>query len=301
VALLFENEARRVGVNFILETNVKAVTKESDIFDIESESGKFEGYKKVLICCGSEAYPSLGASADGYEFAKSFSHEVLDCYPSLVQLHVDSPLVQKVSGVKVDAVVTLFVDGLKEKSVSGDLLFTKYGVSGFSILDISQVASLALLYGQKVIISLNLLPKFDRQTLSTYLSNQCKHLKGHTFLTLLSGIISQKIALLIIDEMHLSVDTLCSEIDTKVIKKVANMLQAWRFNVSDTHGFKHAEVSGGGVSTYEINSHTMESKKCKDLYFAGELLDIVGRRGGFNLHFAFASGFIAGKQLAKVS
>jgi predicted flavoprotein YhiN len=118
-----------------------------------------------------------------------------------------------------------------------------------------------------VTISLNLLPKFDRQSLSTYLSSTCKTLHNHKFLDILSGLISQKIALLILEELHVKKDELCTNIDTKTIKKISNMILDWRFSVNGTHGFKHAEVSGGGVDTDSINPHTMESKKSSKSIF----------------------------------
>jgi predicted Rossmann fold flavoprotein len=148
VALLFEQEARLRGVNFILDVHVKEIKKVDDFFVIRAETDMYKDYSKVLICAGSEAYPSLGASDDGYEIAKKFNHEIVAPYPSLVGLHLNSDMLVKIAGVKVDGIATLFIDGKSVQSVSSDILFTSYGVSGFAILDISQRASHALLYDQ---------------------------------------------------------------------------------------------------------------------------------------------------------
>ena len=110
--------------------------------------------------------------------------------------------------------------------------------------------------------------------------------------------LSTKIVPQLLKSAKLDTKTKVQTLNTKQIKKLAHQLQDWRFEVTETHGFKHAEVSGGGVSTAEVNEKSMESKLVKDLYFAGEVLDIVGRRGGYNFNFAWASGMIAGKGLS---
>lgn len=115
------------------------------------------------------------------------------------------------------------------------------------------------------------------------------------------GLIPIKIAQNMLDDLDISHTLESKEIHTKLAKKIANAILNWRFEVSDTHGFRHAEVSGGGVDTTEIDSKTMQSLKCHNLYFCGEVLDVVGRRGGYNFAFAWASGYLAAKNLIKMS
>ena len=116
---------------------------------------------------------------------------------------------------------------------------------------------------------------------------------------ILTGMVSNKIAPVLLDICKISLNTKASEINAKQIKAIAYQLNQWKLKVIDTQGFGHAEASGGGVRTVEIDNKTYESKLCKGLYFAGEVLDIVGNRGGFNLHFAWASGYLVGKSLVR--
>ena len=179
--------------------------------------------------------------------------------------------------------ITLYVNDKQEEQIFGDVLFTKYGVSGFGILDISTSASFALQQHSKVSIALNLLPKFDRKQLLSLLSSMQKNYPKKPIEELLIGVLPQKLISIVVGNS---------------IKETINNIQNMRFDITQTHGFKHAETSGGGVSTSEINNQTMQSKKIDRLYFAGEVLDIVGHRGGYNFSFAWASGYLCGKSLA---
>jgi len=299
VALSFENYATACGVEVFNEHAIIQVEKKEGKFYLHTALNVSQAYDKVLICTGSEAAPQLGGSALGYELAASLGHSIVPTYPSLVQLHINSTVHEKISGVKLDAEVTLFVNGKKEQSIKGDILFTKYGISGFAILDISQMASEALLNYQSVDIGLDLLPKFDRQNLSTQLLQMTQNLPTHSIESILCGLLPVKLSRVLLEDLKIPAHTLGKEIHTKMAKQVVSRIKDWRFEISDTHGFKHAEVSGGGVNTDEVNEKTMESTVCKGLYFAGEVLDIVGRRGGFNFHFAWASGYLAAKEMSK--
>lgn len=298
VALSFEAYTKSCGVEIFNEYLITQIEKKEEKFYLHTPLNISEAYDKVLVCTGSEAAPQLGGSPSGYELASSLGHTILPTYPSLVQLHINSSLHERMAGIKLDAEVTLFLNNKKEQSIKGDILFTKYGISGFAILDISQMASEALLNYQAVDISLDLLPGFDRQTLSSQLLQMAQSLPSHPIETILSGILPIKVCKVLLEDAKLSPQTLGKEIHTKMAKQIVSKIKDWRFEVSKTHGFKHAEVSGGGVNTDEVNEKTMESKKCEGLYFAGEVLDIVGRRGGFNFHFAWASAYLAGKEMS---
>lgn len=297
VVLALEAYADSLGIIFHFEQSIRRVEKRESHFTLHTDEKIYRNFASILIATGSEAAPQLGGNADGYTFALGFGHTVKPAYPSLVALELDSPYPAKMSGTKQFARVTLYIDGKARESVQGDILFTRYGISGFAILDISQHASVALMQHHRVDIGLKLLIDYDRQSLSTQIAQLCKNVPSHPIETVLSGLLSSKMVRYILETSTILAGTPAKEIDTKMIKRIANTILDWRFGVSDTHGFKHAEVSGGGVNTDEINPKTMESKKVKGLYFAGEVLDIVGKRGGYNLHFAWASGFLAGRAM----
>ena len=294
----FSEAIKQTNIKVKPETYVTQVLKENQKFLVITEETKTP-FDKVLITTGSEAAPQLGATADGYAFATAFGHTVEPTYPALVQLHLDSEIHHLMSGVKTVAEVTLYLNGKPQEKVLGDTLFTKYGISGLSILDLSQKASLALIEFQAVSVGLNLLPQFNRQSLATQLEKLFQAIPKYSLEQALSGMIALKITPHLIKSAKLDPLCLVSTLNTKQIKKIAHTLQDWRFDVTQTHGFKHAEVSGGGVRTADINEKTMESKLVKGLFFAGEVLDVVGKRGGYNFNFAWASGLLAGKALTQ--
>lgn len=298
VLIAFKSAVSDAGVKVFIETKVTKISKKKNQFFIEA-NGKEISYTKVLIATGSEAAPQLGATADGYDFAKQFGHEILPTYPSLVQLHLNSKIHHKMAGVKTFAEVTLTIANKTLTKVQGDILFASYGISGLAILDISQRASHALMNRQKVTLSINLLPHFDAQTLINTLETLCANVPNHTIETVLSTLLPTKTIPYLLEEVRINSAILTAKISKNELQKITHLIQNWKFEVNDTHGFKHAEVSGGGVATVQINNETMESKLVNGLYFAGEVLDIVGRRGGYNFNFAWASGIIAGRDMAR--
>lgn len=298
VLIALKSAVSDAGVKIITNAHVSAITKKENRFTVETPSGKHH-FDKVLIATGSEAAPQLGATNDGYTFARAFAHEIIPTYPSLVQLHLNSKNHPKMAGVKTTAEVTLFIDNKSNTKVTGDILFAAYGISGLAILDVSQRASYALLNKQRVSISLNLLPRYDRGELVSTLEKLFASVPKQTVHTALCGVIPAKIATYLLEDAAIALSTTVSTLTPKEIKKLAHLIGEWKFEVTDTHGFKHAEVSGGGVSTAQINNKTMESKLVEGLYFSGEVLDIVGKRGGYNFNFAWASGMIAGKEMGK--
>ncbi len=292
VQILLQDQALSLHVNILYHQNIQKIDKKNKKFIIGDKS-----FDAVILTTGSEAALQLGGSDEGYQLAQSFGHKIIPTYPSLVQLHLDSSIVNKMAGVKFSGSVTLFIDRKKHKSIHGDLLFTKYGISGFAILDISQGASLALINNQNVSITLNLLPQFSIAELQTKLLQLTKELSNRTISQLLLGLISSKIVPQLLLACKINPQILCQNITRKELKKILFTMTQWQFDVNNTHGFKHAEVSGGGISTEKINPKTMQSQIVEELYFAGEVIDIVGERGGYNLHFAFSSGYLAAKSL----
>ena len=293
VTNLFSLALEELNVNKIYEHFVQKVEKQNDKFIIYANDKEFKSYDKVLISSGLAAAPQLNATEIGLQIASSFGHTYNPTYPSLVGLQTKETYKGKLQGVKKECSVGLYINGSFEQEILGDVLFTAYGVSGFAILDISQRAVLALTQFYDDELKVNFFPKTSINDLANQIQTLFKNLPKQKAVDILTGLISNKIAPILLEICKI-------DINTKQIKSLAHQLNSWRLKVVDTQGFTHAEASGGGVKTCEVDNKNYESKLIKNLFFAGEVLDIVGNRGGYNLHFAWASGYLVGKNLSNI-
>ncbi len=286
--------AKQYGVKLRTGAKVEGVQKG---FEVLLEDGKQERFDKVVVASGSKAASHLGGNESGYDIARNFAHTINEPYPSLVQLLSTSKYPKMMSGVKMDAEVTLLVNGVKEQHMKGDLLFTDYGLSGLAILDISQKASWALLQHFTVDLQINLLPDWNQTHLASHIVTVAKNNPEYSIETVLHTLLPLKVVRALLD--FLDIDRTSRQMDMKLVKRIVFRLQHWSFAIEGTKGFRYAEVSGGGVKTNEIDPRTFESKKHKGLYFIGEVLDIVGRRGGYNFAFAWGSGYLCAQAIIK--
>ena len=299
VTNLLELALQELGVNIYLESMITNIEKIEDKFTVTTQENEYKAYDKVLISNGLGAAPQLNANESGLDFASKFGHSFNPTYPSLVGLKTDNTYNGKLQGVKKECNVSLYVNGNLEQEIFGDVLFTSYGVSGFAILDISQLAVLNLSQYQDVKIAINFFPKLPRNDLGDQIQTLFKTIPSQKAVDIITGMVSNKIAPVLLDICKINIDTKAADVNAKQIKALAYQLNQWKLKIIDTQGFGHAEASGGGVRTAEVDNKTYESKLCKGLFFAGEVLDIVGNRGGFNLQFAWASGYLVGKSLGK--
>jgi len=288
-------------VDILEYESIKAGTKielNSEITDIKYNKNQFilnhsERFDKLIIASGSIAMPKLGSNDSGYQFAKKFNHTIIEPVASLVQLVSDNKNLDVVSGVKIDA---------KIGNKRGDFLFTKYGVSGSLILDISRNISKKLQSEKNVKLIVDTMPDFSSEQLLGLLNKRVITLKDKEINLWLDGIMNKKLAKYILLNANLSSTVkyakfLSSKDITKIVKTIKNL----EFNIVETKGFETCEVCAGGIKLSEINLELMESKYQKDLFFIGEVLDVDGDCGGYNLHWAWSSAYTVALNMKKVS
>ncbi len=291
------HEARSLGVHFFLESEVTKVEKKQSTFFLHVKE-RIHTFDACVIATGSVAWKALGSSGSGYAFAKAFGHRLIEPFPSLVQCVGEQEDVRIASGVKMESTVELFVEHQNVQSVKGDLLFTDYGLSGSAILEISRKASCAFLEEKHVHVVLDLLPNMSKEALQSLFQKRLACAKGKSLSLWLEGMIPKKLALFILHREKLLHVKDASELGAKEIKKIVFALKAQRLKLYGTKGFESAEVCAGGVDVRELDPKTLMSRKEEHLYFCGEVLDVDGDCGGFNLHFAWASGFCVGQSLS---
>ncbi|SHO81677.1 NAD(FAD)-utilizing dehydrogenases [hydrothermal vent metagenome] len=278
-------EAISLGVDIKLNQEILNVSKDLEEFIITTTTNKFKA-SSLIIATGSSAYPQLGASSIGLDIASSFGHNIITPYPSLVQLTTTKPI-KILSGYRQRAIIKLLSNGSVVQECEGDVLFTNYGVSGVAILDISYRASIGMANYEYMELSINLLGNLNINHLKVDKSSN-KPIK-----LWLSSFIHQKLAQTILSQNSL-LEKVEKDITTKDIKKIIYSLKNFKVEIDGTRGEKGAEVMSGGVDTKELN-YDMSSKIVKNLYFIGEVVDVVGDRGGYNLHWAWSSALRVAK------
>ena len=290
---LLKNQIEDLGVKVKTDIKVVDVSKKGEQFTLKTQNGLIFKSDYLLIATGGKSANYLGSDGDGYRFAKKFGHTITPLFPTLVWLKSNEIYLKKIQGVKFEGEITLYIEKKIVKKGFGDILFTKEGLSGNRALDFSREVAKALIDKKEVEISINLLPNYNNQQLDKILLSRFE-LKSKWLLSkILLGLVNKKLISTILQICQME-DKAVANISKKDRKKVVNLLLEWRLKISDTGDFKRAEVTAGGVSTDEINPKTMESKLVKNLFFSGEVLDVDGDCGGYNLQWAWSSGYLVG-------
>ncbi len=291
VVELLEYEAKRVGVQIVCDCAVTSIDKGNDTFTLETTQGT-KTCKKLLLASGSPAAPQLGGSNSGYAFATKMGHSLIPRHPSLVQLCSEETWVKGCAGVKISGVAKLYANGEYITEKKGDLLFTNYGISGLAILDLSREVSTRLANFNYCELSLDLMPELSKEKLTNLLLKRVEEGSEKPLILWLQGIINKKLIAIIVEQSKCKMKVE-NDLNRKEINKLVHSIKNLKLSINDTKGFTGAEVATGGIDTTEVCSQTMESKVVPNLFFAGEILDVDGDRGGFNFHFAWATGMRA--------
>ena len=273
------------------------IKKENNIFLITSSDGKKIKSKRVIVCCGGKASPKCGTDGNAYKLLQRFGHKCTALYPSLVQLRSDSPHLVPMKGVKNDSLISIYVDNKFIKSEYGELLFTDYGLSGPPVFQLSRIASKACSENKNVFVTVDLMPDVEYEELVDVLKSRNKFVPVAEFLT---GMTNKLVGRQILKSCGIEKFNTDSQIiSDDIIIKITNCIKYWRFNITGTNSWDMSQVTAGGIVTDDFDSKTMESEFVDGLYAAGEILDVDGDCGGFNLQWAWSSGYIAGRSCAK--
>ena len=286
-------ECKKLNVEIINDIAVEKIIKK-DCFIINPNKENIKA-KNIIIATGSKAAPKTGSDGKGYEIAKSFNHNIVTSLPSLVQLKGNETFFKNWSGIRAEVKVSLLIDNNFVKSETGEIQLTDYGVSGICVFNLSGKAAKALNQNKDVAISINFIPFEDNP--KEFLKTINKNTYHKTISELLEGFMHYKLVDIILKKAQIKRDLLLNTLTIAELNNLIKTLTDFQIKIIATHSLDHAEVCSGGVPLNEINDQTLESLKVKNLYFVGELIDIDGDCGGYNLGWAWVSGIVAGKNV----
>ncbi len=265
------------GVEISLSTKVLSIKKKGEDFLISAQTPNGEvAYlaENVLLCAGGKSAKNFGTDGSGYELVKGFGHTITKLFPALVQVKTETTDIKSLKGIRImNAKVRAIKNGKVFSSTQGDVIFTEYGVSGDGIFKISSYLTQEA-ETKNVELSIDLLPEVDKQKLQAIVENKYKTGKID-YNELLCGILNNQVGRAVMKR-------------TKNILEVSDRIKNFTLKVVGTLGFDYAQVTKGGIPLKEVHKN-LESKKVKGLYFAGEILDVDGECGGYNLQWAYSS------------
>lgn len=292
-------ELTRLSVNIHTDRRAADLNAGSGGIAIETENGLKEKYDAVVLACGGKAAPKTGSDGQGFVLAKKLGHHIVPVVPALTALRCSEDFYKRVTGVRCDANLTLYIDGQSMRSDMGELQWTDYGISGIPVFQISRDAAYGLSEHRTVLVKINLMPDFtEDNAYSIFWKQRWERQSGQTMEQFVTGLVNKKIGLLFLKLAGIRENERAAEVPCTCREKLEKLYRSFTVSVCGTNTFDQAQVCAGGVDCHEV-TNTLESRIVPGVFFAGEILDIDGICGGYNLQWAWSSGSVAGRAAAE--
>ena len=298
VRMALEIECERQGAASLLNRKILQIRKQEGRFILTDEQGEELCADRVILASGGKAMPKTGSDGSGYALAQQAGHSLVAPLPALGPLISDSPHLKNISGLRAEGLLSLWVDGGEIAREFGEIQFTDYGLSGIPVFQLSGRAVRELVADHKVEILVDFQPELSREELLMTLSDRVRRRSQRESGTLLLGLVPSKLVPVLLKESRIPLHVPCSEIPQNSLVRLTDLLKRFAFSITDARDFDAAQLTSGGIPATEV-SLNLESIKVKGLYFAGEILDLDGPCGGYNLQWAWSSGHAAGKAAAR--
>jgi len=293
-----QKEMQRLCVTIMCEQQVIALEyDESKITALKTNTDTFIA-KNIIIATGGMGYPSLGAEGDGYRLAKSVGHKVIELYPAMMPLKTKENWGANCRADTIAKVeMRVNIKKYKKLSAIGDLIFTKQGIRGPVVLDFSREITPLLSKFDEVPILINMTKGMNEEQIRNHFKSELKREASHTTLSLIETILPPSVAIELCKLSHADPDLTLKNLSGIIRDNLIRILANTPLTINGHDGFKMAMITRGGISLKEIDPNTMKSKKMAGLYFCGEVMNLDGPCGGYNLQWSFASGYLAGELL----
>lgn len=290
---LLKLELDRLHINIIYSVSIKEIKKKQR-FQILTDTVTYT-CDKVIMAMGSKAAPKTGSDGSGYALAKQIGHRIITPLPALVQLRCSGDYFKSLAGVRCEARLRLMIDKKVVVEDKGELQLTDYGISGIPTFQISRYAIRAVEKGKAVSVYIDFIPDKNEKEIISFLYSQIRHDPKKKMEDILIGLFNKKLVPILLNQANLSGKSLGKELKEVQINRLIQKIKAFEVKVTSYNSFEQAQVCSGGVDTKELSPDTLESFKMPGIYLAGELLDVDGICGGYNLQWAWSSGYVAGK------
>lgn len=266
------------------------------LFQVDTDQGRYE-FEKIILATGSKAAPQTGSDGSGYVLAEKLGHQIIKPLPALVQLRSEEPYFKQLAGIRTEAKLTILCEGKKSGVEKGEVQLTNYGLSGIPTFQLSHIAAKALDQGKRVEIGIDWMPDMEtEESVFVYLKNRIQNCPNKNAGELLIGMLHKNLSLLLVKLSGIKADRAVNTLTQEELYRLAQDIKQLCIPISAVNSFRDAQICSGGADTSQIKK-TLESKVIEGLYFAGEMIDIHGDCGGYNLQWAWSSGMLAGRLL----
>ena len=294
---VFRNALQKDNIQTMLQEKAVLITNKNGLWQVKTESKHEYIAKYLIVCTGGKAAPKMGTDGSAFNMIENLGHCITPIVPALVQLRCSSSILPSLRGLRIHAKVSLFVNKRYVNSEIGELLFTDYGLSGICVMQLSGNAADALREKAAVSLQIDMLPEIPDSYMISWFKDRLNSNSTNTVLSVFTGVFPRMLSQAILHEVAIPCTKIAAALTPLEVDALLNQIKRYSLQVTGTQGFDSAQVSRGGVSLDEIDPYTMESRLHPGLFFAGEDVDIDGPCGGYNLHFAFASGLTAAKSI----
>ena len=295
-------ELERLTVNIHTNRQVTDIIAGQGGLTVDTNEREKEKYDAVILACGGKAAPKTGSDGQGFVLAGKLGHHIITTVPALVALRCEEDFYKRVAGVRCDVKLTLYIDGQPVRSDRGEMQWTDYGISGIPVFQLSRDAAYALQERKCVTVKIDLMPNFDDEPdgrkKSQFWTERWKRQGGQTMEQFVTGLVNKKIGLLLLRQAGIKETERAENVPPSRQKELTRLFRSFIVTVKGTNTFDQAQVCAGGVDCREVTD-TLESCIVPGVYFAGEILDIDGICGGYNLQWAWSSGAVAGQAAAE--
>lgn len=290
----FRMELDRLKVEIRTGVECREIRPGKKGFTVLTDQGPVRA-DRVILCAGSKAAPTTGSDGSGYDLAKKLGHRILPVLPALTALKCEEKFFKSIAGVRANGSVSIWSGGECIAKDTGEIQLTDYGISGIPVFQVSRYASKLLYEKKETDAVLDFMPDFTKTQTDAFLRARAKTRPDKSAEMFLIGLFHKKLCDLWIRLSEIPRQRKAGELTEDEIARLTDLIKEFRVRVRETNPYDKAQVCCGGVDTREVNPETLESVYVPGVYFAGEILDVDGMCGGYNLTFAWASGYVAGK------
>ena len=294
----FRMELDRLKVEIRTGIECREIRPGKKGFTILTDQEPVAGADRVILCAGSKAAPATGSDGSGYDLAKKLGHRILPVLPALTALKCEEKFFKSIAGVRANGSVSIWSDGECIAKDTGEIQLTDYGISGIPVFQVSRYASQLLYEKKETDAMLDFMPDFTKAQTNAFLRARAQTRPDKSAEMFLIGLFHKKLCDLWIRLSKIPRQRKAGELTADEIACLTDLIKVFRVRIQETNSYDKAQVCCGGIDTREVDPETLESVYVPGLYFAGEILDVDGMCGGYNLTFAWASGYAAGRSAA---